>query len=108
MDKDNYSGMKGILVTKNLPVIYTLFVFTSDISNSLPSLSFFYASEDIKKVFKDEIFCQRFPRGERFFIFLNIWDFLVFVLRISNSHENIKFSAGGSCMFYHEDLRKLW
>ena len=78
----NYSGMKGISMTRNMSLIYTLFAFTSDISNSLPSLPFFYASEDIKKVFKDEIFCQRFPRGEKFFIFLNNWDFFVFVLRI--------------------------
>ena len=47
-----------------MDVQYTVVYFSLGISNSLPSLSFLYASEDIEKVFKDEIFRQRFPRGK--------------------------------------------
>lgn len=61
-------------ITQNLLIFFTLFVniqlyewsllLFSDISNSISTLSFLNASQDIEKVFKGEIFCQRFPRGD--------------------------------------------
>ena len=61
-------------ITQNLLIFFTLFERTSgslhclylfsDISNSISTLSILDAYQDIEKVFKGEIFRQRFPRGE--------------------------------------------